>query len=153
MKPVPLVLLVAGAAIGHAEASAAEDSVLRCHGLSDLVLSQVNQSIPVDCTCDGPRYIELGPVRIGSPGGGNGNIQPDCYFSTEVIPAHYDSEPDGRFDLEPIQLPVEVVLRRCDTSDCYIFWGSASCVIERTVRQGSVQSFRVVGACGAASGG
>lgn len=153
MKLVPLVLLVLGAAVGRADASAAEDSLLRCHSLGRLIPSQVNQAIPVDCTCDGPRYIELGPVRIGSPGGGNGNIQPDCYFSTEVIPAHYESEPGGPFDLEPILLPVEVILRRCDTSDCYVFWGSASCVIERTVRQGSVQSFRVVGACGAASGG
>ncbi|MEE2940750.1 MAG: hypothetical protein VX460_10230 [Planctomycetota bacterium] len=152
MKLVPLVLLVLGAVVGHADASTAEDSVLRCHSLGDIIPTHVNHSTPVDCTCDGPRYIALGPVRIGSPGGGNGNIQPDCYFSTEVIPAHYDAEPGGRYDLQPIMLPVEVVLRRCDTSDCYIFWGSASCVIERTVSQDCIQSYRVVGSCQAASG-
>lgn len=153
MKLVPLVLLVLGALVGRADAAPADDSVLRCRALGPLIPSQVNQAIPVDCTCDGPRYIEVGPVRIGGPGGGNGNIQPDCYFSTEVIPAHYESLPEGPFDLEPILLPVEVVLRRCDTSDCYILWGSASCVIERTVSQDSVQSFRVVGACGGSTGG
>lgn len=144
MKLTTIVLATLAAA---SPALAEEGGLILCQKLGELVPSVTSHRIPVDCTCDGPDFIEVGPVRLGGPAGGNGNLNIDCYFSTEITPAHYQLGGEGPVNLRSIESPVRVVLRRCDTSDCYWFFGSASCVIETTIDAGHVQTYRVEGSC------
>lgn len=149
MKQIVRAGLLAIAAIFSSQAQAAPEggATLRCFDLGEFIDVRVVQGPAADCTCDGPVMVEVGPIRVGGGGGGNGGVRPDCFFSTIVYPAYRDIVPGGPFDFETVGLPVRTVLRQCSTRDCYWIGGSATCEVEREYVSGTVDGFRIVGAC------
>lgn len=123
------------------------EGVVRCADRGAFHDARVIQGQAADCTCDGPRMVELGPLVIGGGQGGNGNVRPDCFFSTTIIPGHYDLVDGGPFDLQEVELPIRVITRTCSTDGCYWFFGSATCEFEREVTAGFVTSYRILGDC------